>query len=181
VQETRLAKDVYVQVLDIENLSKSRWDQIEELEAIERGEQTRGRQIIRLPNRTDDSEEGGVDIGIGESQEPPVQGSTSGTNTANARAGGVARVTRGATHKLVLQDFKGQQVFALELKPTDKIGLGTTSIGEKMLLKSGTVVARGIVLLEPGTCVILGGKVEAWQKSWTEGRLKRLREAVGGG
>ena len=55
VKDTKLSSDVFAQVLGVENLSKSRWEQVEELEAIERGEQTRGREIIRLPSNTGDS------------------------------------------------------------------------------------------------------------------------------
>ncbi|KAJ4862130.1 recQ mediated genome instability protein domain-containing protein [Trichoderma breve] len=47
VQESTISQNTHVQVLDIENLSLSRWEQVEELEAIERGERTRGRQVIR--------------------------------------------------------------------------------------------------------------------------------------
>lgn len=85
---------------------------------------------------------------------------------------------RNATHRLVLQDFKGTKIYALELRRVDKIGIGSTTIGEKIVLKKGTVVARGTVLLEPDKCVMLGGKVDAWQKAWIEGRMARLKEAV---
>lgn len=62
----------------------------------------------------------------------------------------------------------------------ERMGVGRTAMGEKILLKAGTVVARGTVLLTPDTCVLLGGRVEAWQKVWMDGRLSRLKEAVGG-
>lgn len=144
-----------MQVLDIENLSLSVWEQVEELEAIERGERTRGREVIRVEADDDGQQESG-------------------------RAGEVRAAGRNATHRLVVQDCKGTKVFALELKRIEGVGVGKTNIGEKMLLKAGTVVARGTILLEPKQCVLLGGKVEAWQKTWVEGRLARLKESVGG-
>ena len=70
---------------------------------------------------------------------------------------------------------------AIELRRVERIAVGKTVIGEKILLRVGTVVARGVVLLEPAQCVLLGGKVEAWHRAWVDGRLARLREAVGAG
>ncbi|KAK6953676.1 hypothetical protein Daesc_005981 [Daldinia eschscholtzii] len=172
VKEAKLPRDVPVQVLDIENLSKSKWDQVEELEAIARGEQTRGREIIRLPTGNEEDEDGGA-----VSQNASA---TTGRNAAvNANVANAAAAARNATHRLVLQDCKGQKVHGLELKRIDRIGIGSLNIGEKMVLKRGATVARGIVLLEPATCTVLGGKVDAWHRAWMDGRLARLKEAVG--
>ncbi|KAI1660398.1 hypothetical protein F4813DRAFT_349806 [Daldinia decipiens] len=172
VKETKLSRDVPVQVLDIDNLSKSKWDQVEELEAIARGEQTRGREIIRLPTGNEEDEEDGA-----VSQNALA---ATGRNAAvNANVANAAAAARNATHRLVIQDCKGQKVHGLELKRIDRIGISSLNIGEKMILKRGTTVARGIVLLEPATCVVLGGKIEAWHRAWVDGRLTRLREAVG--
>jgi RecQ-mediated genome instability protein 1 len=52
------------------------------------------------------------------------------------------------------------------------------SIGMKVVLKPGTIVARGVVLLEPATVVVLGGKIEALHKSWLENRKKDLKAAI---
>ncbi|KAK4150104.1 hypothetical protein C8A00DRAFT_46415 [Chaetomidium leptoderma] len=180
---TRLAQDVVVQVLDIEDISKSRWEQVEELEAVARGEGTRGREVVRLPpaaaaaggsgNADDDEEEeedGGMQMqtqGQGQQQQQQQQGGGGGSGGKNS------------THKLVVQDCKGQKVHAIELKRVERLGVGKTVIGEKILLRAGTVVARGMVLLDPAQCVLLGGKVEAWHRAWVDGRLARLREAVG--
>lgn len=171
-KETRLTRDILVQVLDIDNLSKSKWEQVEELEAIARGEQTRGREIIRLPAAGEEDDEG-------------AYGSTAATQAIstgpNLRGGppGSGAVPKNSTHRLVLQDCRGQKVYGLELKRIERIGVGVMNIGEKILLRKGAVVARGIVMLDPTLCTILGGKVEAWQKAWIDGRLARLREAVG--
>lgn len=156
----RIERDVVVQVLDLENLSRSRWEQIEELEAIERGEQTRGREVIRLPAGEDGEESQAVD--------------ELHSNTVSATG-----ATKNATHKLVVQDCKGRKAYALELNRIDRLGIGTTRIGEKILLKRGTHVARGVLMLEPGTCVLLGGRVEQWHKEWVEGRLARLKTDIG--
>lgn len=192
IAERTLTTDVHVQVVDIENLARSRWEQVEELEALERGEGTRGREIIRLPapgqgDDTSNATDLGVEEGGGaESQGHGAQDRRAVSRAASGGGGGGSNAAassggRGkkATHRLVLQDYAGRTVYALELKRVDRIGVSVTGIGEKMMLRSGTAVARGVVLLEPGNCVVLGGKIDAWQKPWVEGRLKRLREAVG--
>ncbi|ROW15751.1 hypothetical protein VPNG_02049 [Cytospora leucostoma] len=162
-REARLARDVYAQVVDLEDLSRSRWEQVEELEAVERGERTRGREVIRLPvNSSGNGDDGDGNGAVGGGQQQSAS-------------------SRNATHRLVLQDCKGQKAFALELTRIPRISIGTLNIGEKVLLRKGTVVARGMIMLEPSTCVFLGGKVEPWQKAWVEGRLARLKEAVGPG
>ncbi|KAI0183028.1 RecQ mediated genome instability protein Rmi1 [Xylaria flabelliformis] len=174
VKEVKLTWDIPVQVLDIENLSRSKWEQVEELEALARGEQTKGRKIIRLPTGE-------------EEDEFAVDGQTAnGTDRSGLQGRGpaplataVSTASKTSTHRLVLQDCKGQKLYGLELKRIDKIGIGTLNIGEKIILKRGAILARGTLLLDPATCIILGGKVEAWQKEWVEGRLTRLREAVG--
>lgn len=172
VKETRLAQNIHVQVVDIENLSLSRWEQVEELEAIERGERTRGRQVIRVVAPED-----------GDNETDASSSSTAQTQASRpATAAAAAATTTGganAVHRLVLQDRQGQRVFAVELRRITGIGIGKTHIGEKMLLKAGVVVARGTVLLTPETCTLLGGKIDAWHETWIEGRLARLKEGVG--
>lgn len=165
VKETRLASDVYTQVVDIENLSRSRWEQLDELEAIERGERTRGREVIRLPVNSD-----------GGSDEPAANRPPEATarTQAEASAGGA----KNATHRLVLQDPKGQKVYGLEVSRVSDIAVGTLNIGAKILVKKGTTVARGILLLDPQNVQVLGGKIEAWHKAWLDGRLARLKDAV---
>ncbi|KAI1171702.1 hypothetical protein F4777DRAFT_42968 [Nemania sp. FL0916] len=178
LKDVKLTWDIPVQVLDIENLSRSKWDQVEELESIARGEQTRGREIIRLPTAEED--DGSADNGqatqatANGAGRPGMQGRGASAATAPASA-----ATKTSTHRLVLQDCKGQKLYGLELKRIEKIGIGTLNIGEKIMLKRGAILARGTLLLDPVTCTVLGGKVEAWHKNWVEGRLARLREAVG--
>lgn len=153
-KEIRLSYDVHLQVLDIEDLNKSRWSQAEELEAIERGEMTRGREVIRVTAEDESS--------------------PSNTSTASNSAGN-------ATHRLVLQDRSGRKVFAIELTRVPKIAVGKTSIGEKILIRAGAVIARATILLTMENCLPLGGKVDAWQKQWTEKRLTRLKSGAAGG
>ncbi|KAF4977362.1 hypothetical protein FZEAL_6101 [Fusarium zealandicum] len=162
-RERRLPRPVHVQVLDVENLSLSRWEQVEEMEAVARGETTRGREVVRVSAEDDDNRE-----------------TQSATQTQTQRQGGPGTRSAGknATHRLVLQDCRGTKVYALELRRMDAIGVGKTQIGEKILLKSGTVIARGMVLLEPDKCELLGGKIETWQKTWVDGRLTRLKEEI---
>lgn len=137
------------QVLSVEDMSKSRWEQIEAIEALERGEGTKGREIIRVvaPDETDE-----------------VVGNTRGSK----RGGG--------PHKVLLQDSRGERVYGIELRSVEGVGLGM-SIGCKILLK-GAVVARGVVLLEPRTVGVLGGKIEGLHKVWKEGRKEDLKAQI---
>ncbi|KAM3513627.1 hypothetical protein MY11210_002733 [Beauveria gryllotalpidicola] len=168
-EKRTLPRDVHVQVLDVENLSLSRWEQVEELEAVARGERRQGREVIRVT--ADEEVEGGEEDGS----------RAAGTQEDRRAGGGAQQVTaaKNAVHRLVLQDCKGQMVYAVEMKRMDRIGIGKTSIGEKMLLRAGSVLARGSVLLTPDKTVFLGGKVESWHEAWTSGRLARLKAAVG--
>lgn len=177
-REARLPVDVVVQVLDVENLSKSRWEQVEELEAIARGEQRTGRRIVRLPARNEDEDGDGGQGDIIDAGPSTGPGSNAAQRSQQPQA--PAAATAHGTHRLVVQDWRGTQLFAVELKPVPRVGVGVTSLGEKMVLRAGSVVARGTILLEPATCVVLGGKVEAWQAAWVAGRLEKLKEAVGG-
>lgn len=162
-KEIKLQNDVHLQVVDVENLSLSRWEQVEELEAIERGERTRGREVIRVTADEDAATQG-----------PGAGATTQNTNGAAPTAG------KNAVHRLTLQDHKRSRVYAVELKRIDAVGVAKTSIGCKILLRAGSVVARGTVLLTPENCVVLGGKIDVWHEDWTKGRLARLKEAAGG-
>lgn len=178
IPELKLTTDVYVQVLDVENLSLSRWEQIEELEAVVRGETTRGREVIRVTADDDDQvHEDGSTQASTRTQRQRSGPSSNGNNNNNPGVS-TAQAGKNATHRLTVQDRTGRRLHALELRRIDGIGVNKTSIGEKILLKGGTVIARGTILLTPDNCVLLGGKIEAWHKAWVEGRLARLKEAV---
>ncbi|KAL8830169.1 MAG: hypothetical protein Q9191_001591 [Dirinaria sp. TL-2023a] len=145
-QERKLQGSIAAQVLAVEDMSKSRWEQIEAIEALERGEGTKGREIIRVvPN--DDGDNAGTGVQKG-----------------------------GGPHKLLLQDVHGNSVYAIELKGVEGVGSGM-SIGCKVVLKN-PVVARGALLLEPGTTMILGGKIEALHKIWKENRKAELKAMI---
>lgn len=79
-------------------------------------------------------------------------------------------------HKLLLQDAKGVKVYALELRNIEGISTNM-NIGCKLSLRNVTV-ARGVVMLEPGTVTIMGGKIDALHKAWRDGRLERLKAAA---
>ena len=156
-----LSNDVFVQVIDIEDLSKSLWEQIETLEAERKGETTKGREIIRvLPQSPED------DVG-----------STSSTQHIPSHTSQPA-ASKGP-FKVLLQDWKGNKVYGFELKRVERLSYPLhMGIGCKVLLKKGAKVARGMVLLEPSCVLVFGGKVELLDKAWSDGREQRLRERV---
>ena len=159
VKERKIAGNVPVQVLDIEDIGTSRWGQIEAIERVERGEEVRGREVIRTL--------------------PAEAGEGPGDNPAPASAAGGAGKSAGP-YKYLLQDAWGTKVVAFEKVRIPKLGLGDdgVSIGMKVMLKSGSMVRRGVVLLAPENVTVLGGKVETWDKTWKEGLKERLRRAV---
>nr|POE98263.1 recq-mediated genome instability protein 1 [Quercus suber] len=153
VREIHLAPaPVPVQVLDVEDIGRSRWAQVESLEAEERGETKKGQEIIRV-------------VPSDEQQQPGGEG---GAALAAGSAG---------PHKLLLQDAAGREVYGLEIVGLPGVGV-RMAIGSKILLK-GTTVARGVLMLEPGRCEVLGGKVESWDRKWREERKGVLKQRAG--
>ncbi|MCJ1475205.1 hypothetical protein MMC13_003865 [Lambiella insularis] len=146
IRDRRLLGPIVVQILDVEDLSKSRWEQIEAIEALERGEGTKGREIVRVVV----TEEG------------------DGPSTGSIKSNG--------PHKLLLQDTKGVKVYGIELSDIGDISL-SMNIGCKLALKSVTM-ARGVVLMEPTTTTVLGGKIEALHKDWKQNRKAQLKAAI---
>ncbi|KAJ4290884.1 hypothetical protein N0V90_010080 [Kalmusia sp. IMI 367209] len=141
-----LAGPIICQVLDIEDIGLSRWAQFEQIEAQERGETTKGREIVRV---VEDENGGGAVAPVVQSRGP---------------------------FKLLLQDAKGAKVYAVDLHGIE--GLNTAiAMGTKILLRN-TDVRRAVAMLEPGNVQILGGKMEALDKAWKEGRKERLMHAA---
>lgn len=94
IKERRLQGPIVLQLLGIEDMSKSRWEQIEAIEALERGEGTKGREIIRVTN-TEEADDSGANVNKG-----------------------------GGPHKLSLQDSCGTRIFGIELQEVRGVGLG---------------------------------------------------------
>lgn len=150
VKEQKIRHPVLVQVLAVEDMSKSRWEQIEAIEAMERGEKTKGREIVR-------------DV-------PGEEGEN------GVRAGALEGLKGGGPHKLLLEDWRGQRVYGMEFRDVPKVDL-RMSIGTKILLR-GTTVARGMVLLEPGTATVLGGRIDELHEVWVRDRKTILKESI---
>ncbi|CAI7577431.1 unnamed protein product [Penicillium glandicola] len=69
----------------------------------------------------------------------------------------------------------GTMAVGVEMQRIDGIALEKLAIGAKLLLRNPSV-ARGMVLLSPESVTLLGGKIEALDKPWREGRKARLLE-----
>jgi RecQ-mediated genome instability protein 1 len=163
ISSTTLSTDVFVQVLDVDDLSKSKWEQIEALESDRKGETMKGREVIRVVAAPPDGDAPSL-----ASTQAPTQG-----------AGNAATAVSMGPFKLLFQDWKGQRIYGFELKRVEKVGYPPwMSIGCKILLKKGAKVARGMVLLEPSCVVLLGGKIESLDKIWRAKREALLRERV---
>jgi RecQ-mediated genome instability protein 1 len=193
VRDRRLQGHVIVQVLDVHDVGSSKFSQIEAIERVERGEEIRGREVIRS-------------VAVDEDNSNPAASTSSSTSTAKLTSG---------PHRLVVQDAKGTRMVALEVEKVPRVGVSVSAgaklpasvvrqsgggggggsggantstsnsgtvvaddpgmfIGCKLLLRPGTVIRRGMVMLTPDKCVVMGGKVEAWDRKWKEGRKGRL-------
>lgn len=150
VQSRPLAGPIVCQVLDIEDIGQSRWSQVEAIEATERGETTKGREIVRVIEPENDD---------------------SGQTAAPTKSKG--------PFKLLLQDAKGLQIYALDLQGIDGVNTNM-SMGVKLLLRD-IEVRRAVVMLGPGNVQVLGGKLDALDKAWKEGRKDRLIKAANAG
>ncbi|KAL9081568.1 MAG: hypothetical protein Q9159_007246 [Coniocarpon cinnabarinum] len=157
-----LTSEVTVQVLDQLDISRSLWSQIENIEAAERGETQKGREIVRV-----------------------VPGEVEGADGGSANATSTLAAGEGegkGPMKLLLEDGNGTRVWGFEMAVGNETAvaggkLGSLEIGAKLLLKAPDV-ARGVVMLEEGKVVVLGGKVEEWAKIWREGRKEALRAGL---
>ncbi|PQE32362.1 mediated genome instability Rmi1 protein [Rutstroemia sp. NJR-2017a WRK4] len=160
VREWRLEFDVPVQVVDIVDVGRSWGEVLGEVEMERLGERRKGREVVRIVPG-----EGGED-GDG------------GGGRGRERGGG----GKGGPYKLLLQDIKGTTIWGLEIERMEaKIGFPPVlGVGGKIMLRKGCAVWRGVVGLSErgGSCVILGGKVEALDKAWREGWEERLRKEI---
>jgi len=145
-----------VQVLAVEDMSKSRWEQIEAIEALERGEGTKGREIIRVVATEDGDDDAGGNLQKG-----------------------------GGPHKLLLQDAAGKRVYGIELKGLEGVGLGM-SIGCKMVLKNAIVARGVVLMDATTTTVLGGkieGLHKAWKegrKTELKAAIEAGEQAAGG-
>jgi len=147
IQSRIVPGPIVCQVLDVEDIGHSRWSQVESIEAQERGEMTKGREIVRV-----------------------VEQENEGTAEA------AAPMQSKGPFKLLLQDAKGLKIYAMDLRGID--GLNTNmAMGAKLVLRN-VDVRRGVVMLEPSNVQMLGGKLEALDKAWKEGRKERLMAAA---
>jgi len=151
IQTRHVAGPIVCQVLDIEDIGLSRWAQVEAIEAKERGETTKGREIVRVVD--DDNEAGGA------TPAPVVQSK--------------------GPFKLLLQDAKGAKVYAVDLHGIEGLNTNMT-LGSKLLLRN-TNVRRAVAMLEPDSVQILGGRIATLDEAWKAGRKQRLMDAAKAG
>ncbi|KAJ5220329.1 hypothetical protein N7468_009533 [Penicillium chermesinum] len=160
IRERHLQGPIPVQVLDIEDIGASLWSQVEAIERVERGEAIRGREIVRT-------------ISVGEDQEAADNNSTANYTTGALNTPG----SGGGPHRLVLQDANGQRAVAVEMHNIEGLSIEKLSIGAKLVLRNA-LVARGMILLHPACATLLGGKIEALDRPWKEGRKARILERI---
>jgi RecQ-mediated genome instability protein 1 len=147
VQSRIVPGPVVCQLLDIDDIGNSRWSQVEAIESKERGETTKGREVVRVVEQENDDP-----------------------------SAAVAPIHSKGPFKLLLQDAKGLKMYAYDIRGIDGIDTNT-AMGTKLVLRNFDV-RRGVVMLEPRNVQILGGKLEALDKAWKEGRKERLMKSA---
>jgi RecQ-mediated genome instability protein 1 len=178
VKETRLAGPVVVQLVDIADVGASKWSQVEAIERVERGEEVRGREVIRTVSALED---GGEEDEVGLPTPAATAASGGNGNGMSQRASHNAKRSNGP-HRLILQDAKGTKAVAFEMEPIPKLWVGDEGlgIGCKFVLVEGALVRRGSLMLQSAKVKVLGGKVELWDREWKHGRKERLIADVSG-
>ncbi|KAK4542349.1 hypothetical protein LTR36_006805 [Oleoguttula mirabilis] len=116
VKERQVRGPITVQLLDVEDIGRSRWSQVEAIEAQERGETTKGREVIRVV--------------------PDDNGPDAATQNESKSSG---------PHKLLLQDANGLHVYAMELTSINGVGV-QMAVGAKLVLKDFIVARGLILL-----------------------------------
>jgi RecQ-mediated genome instability protein 1 len=142
---------VVCQVLDIEDIGNSRWSQVETIEARERGEMTKGREIVRVIEQENDDP-----------------------------SAAVAPVHSRGPFKLLLQDAKGIKVYALDLRGIDGLNTNMT-IGVKLILRNVDVRRAVIMLEPANVQILGGKLEtldKAWKEGRKE-RLMNAAKAGG--
>lgn len=150
-KEMLIKGPVVLQVLEVYDVGKSKWEQIEAIEAIERGEKTKGREIIRdIPDPD--------------------------SNNDDAFASSMQNQKSSGPHELLLQDWKGQSLYGMEVSPVPKVEI-TMSIGCKVVVKN-LVCARGVAMLDAGNTQMLGGEIRELNERWGRERKKMLQDVM---
>ncbi|KAI9796125.1 MAG: hypothetical protein M1825_000874 [Sarcosagium campestre] len=150
--ERRVAGPIAVQVVRYEDVSRSRWEQLEEIEARLRGEGRRGWAVVRVGEDEGQDEDGQLARPQGRSRDDAVW-------------------------KIELEDAAGVRIWGIVMKRVEGLGAGM-AIGLKMVLRN-IIVARGVVLLDPTCVTVLGGKIEAMHLAWEENRKRELLAVLG--
>ncbi|KAI5286618.1 hypothetical protein KEM52_001925, partial [Ascosphaera acerosa] len=200
VKETTLRGPVTVQVVDVTDIGHGAWAQVERLEMVERGETTRGREVIRTISRDESGETGTAGTtNTGTPAMLPTPAATAAATTAptSAAAGesGSGSGSGSGPHRLVLQDGAGTLLPAFEAQPVPALALDGPAmrIGMRLVL-TGVTVARGLALLEPRNVRVLqpadggdgdadadaGARDRAWRAARKQRLLQRLAENGGG-
>lgn len=167
IEERRLPGPVAVQIVGIEDVGHSRMAQIEgedeRVANLGRGEK------FRIVGLQEEDVQDGEDEGGGVEHPQVVGGGT--------KQGAVGAGAKTGPHKLLLQDAAGKTCYGFETEGIAGVKIGM-DMGCKLILKD-VLLARGLLLLDRGCVTMLGGKIEALDKVWKDGWLKKLKEEIG--
>ncbi|GAV51559.1 hypothetical protein ZYGR_0AF00300 [Zygosaccharomyces rouxii] len=162
----RLDRDLLFQIVMVENTSKSKLNQVDDIRAkldptlqrVDRLKTTRDRVVINQ-----------VDI---DKDEPTSE--SAGTTASNQSR---------AVFKLVLQDRRGSLFYAINSSALP--WLQVCMLGSKVIVKRGSIFNRGVFVLQEPNVLFLGGINRAWNENrdgklceYLESKLQRDAEDV---
>lgn len=148
IQSRTINGPVLCQILDIEDIGQSRWSQVEAIEANERGETTKGREVIRVVEQANDD---------------------SSANAPTLKSRG--------PFKILLQDANGVKVYAFDLTGIDGLNTNT-AMGAKLLLKNFEVRRAVLMLQPGNVQILggkLDALDKAWKESRKDRLMKAAK------
>lgn len=144
----RVDRDLLFQVLMVENTSKSKLSQVDELNT---KLDPKSQKVDRLKTGKDKVVINQVNV---DSEEAP----TDVDNQANR-----SMAQSKAVFKLMLQDRSGSLFYAINSTPLP--WLNACMLGSKILIKQGTLFNRGVFILQESHVMFLGGINRAWNEN----------------
>jgi RecQ-mediated genome instability protein 1 len=142
---------IVCQILDVEDIGNSRWSQVEAIESKERGETTKGREVVRVVEQENDDP-----------------------------SAAVAPIHSKGPFKLLLQDAKGLKIYAFDIRGIDGLNTNTP-MGTKLVLRNVDVRRGVVMLEPGNVQILGGkleALDKAWKEVRKE-RLMKAAKAEG--
>ncbi|KAL3230138.1 RecQ-mediated genome instability protein 1 [Nakaseomyces bracarensis] len=140
-------RDMLFQVMMIENVSKSKLSQVDDMKT---NLDPKNQRVDRLKTSNIPSKSYKVinEVNIDDGQDA----NTDMTNNFAAQK---------TVYKLAIQSRSGKIFFAINLKP---INWASSALGAKIIIRKGAIFNRGMFLLNENDVMFLGGMIRSWNE-----------------